>query len=217
MADATANDPTTPGATGGFDLASRDDQDRVRRLADTLLAEEASSESIRGIGADSNQPLDLRIASKLALSKRSVEHLDWSGRIAIVFAMWGEHRRLRPRSSENPTGEDALHVKLDQLDWLFTESSVDWRLYPVDDGDPENSAAVAEKRAATHPTGARVKVLRLADVLPAAGGPLESLESADDSRKGGAIVYGASVALADGCDAVVMTDADNSVNLSTLR
>ena len=56
-------------------------------------------------------------------------------------------------------------------------------------------------------------MLRLADAIPAPDGPLARLGDVDDSRKGGAMVLGASRALALGVDAVVLTDADNSVDL----
>jgi hypothetical protein len=59
-------------------------------------------------------------------------------------------------------------------------------------------------------------VLRLGDAVPTDTGPLAGLGHVDDSRKGGAIIHGAAVALADGSDAMVMTDADNSVNLGQL-
>ncbi|MDH3294237.1 MAG: glycosyltransferase, partial [Acidimicrobiia bacterium] len=91
---------------------------------------------------------------------------------------------------------------------------VDWRIYAVDDGDPDDSASVAEERAEAHELGDRVTVLRLGNAIPATTGPLVDLAHVDDSRKGGAIVYGALVAMADGHDAVVMTDADNSVDLA---
>ncbi len=201
-------------STGSFDLASPADDRRVRDLADVLMAPGSSVESLRNVAADPTEPLDLRLAVMLARSRTDVRRLDWSGRVAIVFAMWGEQRRMRPRDKDNPTGEDALHTKLDQLSWLFSDSAVDWHVYAVDDGDPEDSAATAQERANEHEQGGRVHVLRLADALPASSGPLVGLSHVDESRKGGAIVYGASVALADGCDAVVMTDADNSVNLA---
>jgi hypothetical protein len=203
-------------ATGSFDLASTADDRRVRRFADLIVASQPAAESLLQIAGDPAEPLDMRLAVVLARSRMYVERLDWSGRVAVVFAMWGEQRRLRPRSDRNPTGEDALHVKLDQLAWLFAESDVDWRLYAVDDGDPEDSAATAQERADEHEYGDRVHVLRLADVVPTASGPLGGLAHTDDSRKGGAIVHGASVALADGCQALVMTDADNSVNLGQI-
>lgn len=201
-------------ATGSFDLASPGDDRRVRDLADILMASELSDQSLIQIAGKPTEPLDLRLAAMLARSRMFVCDLGWSGRVAIVFAMWGEQRRMRPRDENNPTGEDALHAKLDQLSWLFSGSDVDWHVYAVDDGDPEDSAATAQERADSHEHGGRVHVLRLADALPAKSGALAGLAHTDDSRKGGAIVYGASAALADGCDAVVMTDADNSVNLA---
>ncbi len=194
-----------------FDIASPDDHARVRRMADEMLP--TPEGDLRRLGIDEGAALDRRIAGKLAQSRRAILESAWSGRVGIVFAMWGEQRRLRPRSSGNPTGEDALHVKLDQLAWVFEGTDIDWRLYPIDDGDPDDSAAVAIERAAAHPLGDRVDVLRLSDVVSAREGPLATLASVDDSRKGGAIVYGSVQALGDGCDVVVMTDADNSVNL----
>jgi hypothetical protein len=47
--------------------------------------------------------------------------------IAVVFAIWGEHNRLRPRSPDNPNGEDALRIKLQQLAWLTAGTPVAWR------------------------------------------------------------------------------------------
>jgi hypothetical protein len=200
---------STPSATGAFDLASREDHERVRQLADAIIAGDVRAE----LPGDPTAPLDARIATHLATSKQTVRAVQWEGMLGVVFAMWGEQRRLRPRTDDNPTGEDALHVKLDQLAWLFAGSPTRWRLYPVDDGDPDDSAAVAIERAALHPDGDRVAVLRLSDAIPAEDGPLAGLDHVDDSRKGGAVIAGGVAALADGCDAVVMTDADNSVNL----
>jgi len=168
-------------------------------------------------------PIDLALAFKLAQSKLVIRSSAWSGQLAVVFAMWGEQRRLRPRSAANPTGEDALAVKLDQLEWLFgrgrnadADSGVGWKLIAVDDGDPDDSAAVARDRADDHRLGDRVTVLRLGDVVPVATGPLAGLAHVDDSRKGGAVVMGAARSLELGADAVVVTDADNSVNLAQL-
>jgi hypothetical protein len=205
-----ANDPFVERPTGNFDLASPADQRRVRQLADAIL----SGDAPRHQPGDSSDALDARIAAHLAESKAIVQRLDWDGTLAVVFAMWGEQRRLRPRSDDNPAGEDALHTKLDQLAWLFEGTRTQWNVYPVDDGDPDDSAVVAVERAAEHGEGGRVSVLRLADEVPATAGPLASLDHVDDSRKGGAIVWGAATAVADGCDAVVLTDADNSVNLA---
>ncbi|MEM9747384.1 MAG: glycosyltransferase [Actinomycetota bacterium] len=202
--------------TGTFDIASPDDQARVLRLADSLIAGGRTPEELGGDTHGGDVSIDLALAHKLARSRQEVLDLDWSGRLAIVFAMWGEQRRLRPRAADNPTGEDALNTKLDQLDWLFADTDVDWSVLPVDDGDPDDSAAVAIERAALHPSGDRVTVFRLGDAIPADAGPLVTLDHVDDSRKGGAIVLGAASALDDGADAIVMTDADNSVHLGQI-
>jgi len=200
--------------TGHFDLASSDDHQRVRVLADVLLDQGVGSSELTAIGRSDGLGIDGALAVKLALSRKAVLELDWSQKIACVFAMWGERRRLNPRNDANPTGEDALHVKLDQLDWLFAGTSIDWSVIPVDDGDPEDSASVAIERAALHRSGDRVDVLRLDELI--GKGALVNLDNVDDSRKGGAIVAGASHALAQGADAIVMTDADNSVNLGQI-
>ncbi|MEM9201735.1 MAG: glycosyltransferase [Actinomycetota bacterium] len=198
----TENDSGTHGALPAHDA-------ELRGLADRIVAGEISPASFDG----GDEPLDLRLATHLARSKHAAETAAWPGSIAIVFAMWGERRRLAPRSGNNPTGEDALHAKLDQLGWLFDGTPTTWSVYAVDDGDPEDSAIVAEERAALHSRGERVSVLRLGDAIPARDGPLRTLTDVDESRKGGAIVLGAATALTNGADAIVMTDADNSVNL----
>ncbi len=199
-----------------YDIADRDHHRRVRSIADMLLAGGATDDELVRLGNDVDRPLDLRVATRVAASRRRITEGIPALTVAVVIAMWGEQRRLRPPSEDNPTGEDSLHVKLDQLEWLLHDSPVNWRLYMVDDGDPDDSAAVAVERAALHEAGDRVTVLRLGDVVPAETGPLAGLTSVDDSRKGGAIVYGAATAMTDGADAVIMTDADNSVDLTQI-
>ena len=116
-----------------------------------------------------------------------------------------------------PNGEDALRAKLDQLAWITEGTDIDSRVIAVDDGCPDDSAAVAEEMAASHADGRfAVLVLRLADALPCSAGPLAGLASAEDSQKGGALLYGALCASETGTDAVVLTDADSSVDLGQL-
>ena len=206
------------GLIGSIDLTDADDHRRLRDLADQLLARPAHDATaldgrLQTLAADQDAPLDARVAAMLARSKASLGGGAVRGHVAVVFAMWGEHHRLRPRSAENPAGEDSLRVKLDQLDWLLADREVTWQLLPVDDGCPHGSAEIAAGMADRHPLGDHVRVLRLADALPASGGPLAGLSSADDSRKGGALILGALDALDRGADAVVFTDADTSVDL----
>jgi len=203
-------------ATGSFDIASVEDHARIRRLADELLASHPDLELLDAAVPARGSPIDLALARMLARSKIELRSLSWSGKVAVVFAMWGEQRRLLPKTSDNPTGEDAMVTKLDQLDWLFEGSDVDWSLIAVDDGDPDDSATVAETQAARHRHRDRVTVLRLADAVPADNGPLRNLGHVDDSRKGGAVVLGSHHAISQGADAVVITDADNSVHLGQI-
>jgi hypothetical protein len=137
-------------------------------------------------------------------------------KVAVVFAMWGEQNRLLPKSENNPNGEDSLVAKLEQLDWAARESTIDWHLYAVDDGCPHGSGAIAKRVASEHLLGDKVSILSLNEALPADNGPLANLASADDSRKAGAIIMGAIAAINDGADAVIYTDADNSVHLGQI-
>ena len=200
-----------------IDLTHPASQPRVRELADALLDAGAGIDALRTIGRDVGVGIDVRVATKLAESRRAVTDAPLDiGEVVVQFAMWGEQRRLRPRDDDNPLGEDALRTKLDQLDWLLSDTSIGWRLVAIDDGCPDDSGGVAERMAADHPLGDHVEVLRLADVLPATEGALAGLAHPDDSRKGGAMVLGAQHALDTGADAMVMTDADTSVDLGQL-
>lgn len=203
--------------TSEIDLTHPASQPRIRELADALLATGEDTDALRALGRDLDVGIDVRVATKLAESKLLLERrpLDPTD-IVVQCAMWGEQRRLRPRDQDNPLGEDALRVKLDQLAWLLSGTSVSWHLTVVDDGCPDDSAGVAEQMAAEHELGDRVVVLRLADALPADDGPLADLTDVDSSRKGGAMLLGAQHAMDAGADAIVMTDADTSVNLGQL-
>lgn len=203
--------------TDDIDLTHPASQPRVRELADALLDTGADTPTLRALGRDPDVGIDVRVATKLAESRRLVTDgaID-VGEVVVQCAMWGEQRRLRPRDDDNPLGEDSLRVKLDQLDWLLSDTAVRWRLQAIDDGCPDDSAGVAERMAADHHLADRVRVLRLADALPADSGPLAGLADVDDSRKGGAMILGAHTAMQAGSDAVVLTDADTSVDLGQL-
>ena len=203
--------------TDDIDLTHPASQPRVRELADALLDSGADTSMLRALGRDPDVGIDVRVATRLAESRRLVADgaID-VGEIVVQCAMWGEQRRLRPRDDDNPLGEDALRVKLDQLDWLLSDTDVAWRLQAIDDGCPDDSAGVAERMAADHDLGGRVHVLRLADAVPADTGPLVGLADVDSSRKGGAMILGAHTAMQAGADAVVLTDADTSVDLGQL-
>ncbi len=200
-----------------FDLTDPADRSSLAQLTHQLC--ENGHWSIQDLQTASRDPqaaLEFRLACVLVDSKRWLNTFGEAKRIGVVYAMWGEHNRLLPRSAGNPHGEDSLRVKLDQLQWAFEGTQVEWTLYAVDDGCPHGSAKIARKMAAEHPAAHRVQVLELDKALPATDGPLARLACADDSRKAGAIILGCMHALDQGADAIVYTDADNSVHLGQI-
>ncbi len=200
-----------------FDLTDPGDRESLHRLTSELLEQkQLSVDEIEDAARTHGAPLEFRLAAKLVSSRRWLMGSTEPLRVAVVFAMWGEHHRLLPRSTANPNGEDSLHVKLDQLEWATSGTGIEWTLYAVDDGCPHGSADLARRRATEHPARDRVSVLELDGALPAEGGPLAGLGSAQDSRKAGAIILGCTRAIESGVDAVIYTDADNSVHLGQI-
>ena len=204
-------------ARESFQLTEKEHQQSVIRLAEALLADPASVDEAIAKAGDPSAPLEARMAALLADSRRwLIQHADQPIKVAVVFAMWGEQNRLLPPSPENPTGEDSLVTKLEQLAWATEGTRIDWRVYAVDDGCPHGSGKLAASLAEAHPLGERVTVLHLEEFLPGTAGPLRNLASAAESRKGGAVILGCQEALREGVDVVIYTDADNSVHLGQI-
>ena len=200
-----------------FDLTEAVDQASLYELAEALLAlPDLDLAALKETAVQPETPLEFKIAAKLVESRQFMQSITEPVHIAVIFAMWGEQNRLYPKSESNPHGEDSLRTKLAQLDWAARETPVNWTLIAVDDGCPHDSGKIAQNIATEHPLGDQVKVMFLADAVPTASGPLAKLASADDSRKGGAIIYGCMTALAENVDAVIYTDADNSVHLGQI-
>jgi hypothetical protein len=203
-------------ARNDFDLTAPGHVDSLQRLAQEMLKLDLPTSALLEAARAPAAALEFRLAAKLVDSRRWLQGERPPLKVGVVYAMWGEHHRLLPRSADNPHGEDSLRTKLEQLQWATTGTSVEWKLYAVDDGCPHGSAALARGIAGSHQLSANVEVLELAAALPADSGPLAGLTSVADSRKAGAIMLGCQAALDDGADAVIYTDADNSVHLGQL-
>jgi len=200
-----------------FDLTEPSHQKNLLNLANTLYClKDISIEYYQNIISTQVCPLEFKLAVKLVESRRYTLSIAKPVQVGIVFAMWGEHNRLKEKTSNNPHGENSLLMKINQLNWITKGTPIDWILYPVDDGCPHHSAAIAKEVIDGHPDAERVKILELSDVVPSEHGSLKNLKHVDDSRKGGAIVYGCEKALEDKADCVIYTDADNSVHLGQL-
>jgi hypothetical protein len=119
-----------------LDLTESADQKSLYVLANRLLEmPEISWDEWRKIARQA--PLEVKMAVKLAESKTFLRANQQALKIGVVFAMWGEENRLRPKSASNPNGEDALRVKIEQLDWATRDTQISWHLYAVDDGCPK--------------------------------------------------------------------------------
>ena len=201
-----------------FDLTDLSHQKSVLQLAERFLDlfKKGDLEMLKNELRADGVPMEARMAGLLAGSRKWMIENQQARKVAVVFAMWGEQNRLQPKSKDNPNGEDSLVAKLEQLEWAAKDSKIDWHLYAVDDGCPHGSGEIARRVASEHPLGDKVSVLSLADALPASDGPLHDLASADDSRKAGAIILGAMGAINESADAVIYTDADNSVHLGQI-
>ncbi len=213
----TTLQPLVTNAKTEFDLTETADQASLYALAETLLAlPNLNMTDLKTVALALETPLEFKIAAKLVQSRHYMQTITKPLHLAVLFAMWGEQNRLHPKSDENPHGEDSLRTKLAQLEWATRDTAVTWTIIAIDDGCPYDSGKIAQEIAATHPLGKQVQILFLADAVPTKNGPLANLPSADDSRKGGAIIYGCTVALAQSIDAVIYTDADNSVHLGQI-
>ncbi|MCL1147558.1 glycosyltransferase [Shewanella sp. 10N.261.52.F9] len=204
-------------ASNQFDLTEPTHQDALLELADSLLdLQRTSPEQLLQLAQKEDCPLAFKLAVKLVLSRQAIKQIKQPIIVGIVFAMWGENHRLLGKSSANPNGENSLLTKVQQLQWVCQQSKVDWRLYPVDDGCPHASYDIAQRIASHSDQCVKINVLKLSDGVKSDSGPLAKLQHVDDSKKGGAIIHGCMQALEDNVDAVLYTDADNSVHMGQL-
>ncbi|MCL1125241.1 glycosyltransferase [Shewanella surugensis] len=217
MSSSSILDTLVSNANQHFDLTESRHQDQLLYLADALLElSDISSEEFIQLSLQPNSPLEFQLAVKLVCSRRYILQIQVPLDIGIVYAMWGEHNRLCEKSDHNPNGEDSLNAKMMQLNWICNDSNVNWNLYPVDDGCPYKSYNIAKDIVKKNKKSSKVKVLHLKDGITDIQGPLAKLASLDDSSKGGAIIFGCLKALDDKMDAIIYTDADNSVHLGQL-
>jgi hypothetical protein len=152
------------------------------------------------------------LVSKQALSKMYVKQIDYPLHVSLVLAMYNEHNRIRPKSSDNPNGEDFVRRKMKQMEWLLKDSLLHFNMILVDDGCPKQSGEKAQK--IIEKEGYKnVKVLYLEDAIKRQSVVIKGLKSTSDSRKGGSIQYGMWHALENHSEVdkphiVVFTDAD---------
>jgi len=86
-------------ARESFDLTDPSDHQGLRELAERMLTvKNVSAGTLRAAGQDDSAPLEYRIATKLAESRQFLRTMDRELKVAVVYAMWGERKRLQPRN-----------------------------------------------------------------------------------------------------------------------
>ena len=160
------------------------------------------------------------LVSKQALSKMYVKQIDYPLHVSLVLAMYNEHNRIRPKSKDNPNGEDFVRRKMKQMEWLLKDSPLDFNMTLVDDGCPKQSGEKAQE--IIEKEGYKnVKVLYLDDGIKRKSVVIKGLKSTSDSRKGGSIQFGMWQAVenyseGDKPHIVVFTDADMSAPVNEI-
>ncbi|MDA8032058.1 MAG: hypothetical protein MPK62_13225, partial [Alphaproteobacteria bacterium] len=134
--------------------------------------------------------------------------------VTYVVPIYKEHHRLRPKSEDNPNGEDLIQVKIKQLEELFSlNPRYTWRLIFIDDGDRKfKSGEIAiqelQRRFRAYFDSEQVKVFFLEDLR---------VGIAHLSKKGWAVVeafrYVFSNTKVEDHDLFFYTDADISSDL----
>jgi hypothetical protein len=160
------------------------------------------------------------LVSKQALSKMYVKQIEYPLHVSLVLAMYNEHNRIRPKSNDNPNGEDFVRRKMKQMEWLLKDSPLNFNMILVDDGCPKQSGKKAQE--IIEKEGYKnVKVLYLDDGIKRQSVVIKGLKSTSDSQKGGSIQFGMWQALesyseSDKPHIVVFTDADMSAPVNEI-
>ena len=202
------------------DLTNTDHLDLLRETVGEILAKYDFDEIVSIekdlLEKDDQSLVFILLAIKLAKSKLAVAAIKKDVFISVVFAVYKEHNRIKPKS-EHEHGEDFLRRKVLQLEWLFEDApNFKWELIVVDDGCPEGSGKIAEQIIDESNLRDKVKVLFLEKAIENNLPTTENLNDTSDSQKGGAIVYGMSEAVRQSKaenHIIIYTDADLSTHL----
>ncbi len=193
---------------------------RVTKIADKILETAPLSVEIEDVEELLSEQKDdfsliIHLAVKLAKSKKTLQAISEKVHLSIIFAIYKEHQRILT-AKKHPNGEDFLHQKIKQINWLFEgKTSFSWDMYLVDDGCPDNSGTIAQKILNERYDKENVKVLFLEDAIEKKVSVAKELRNVDESRKGGSIEYGiwAATQIERPNHIVLYTDADLSIHL----
>lgn len=155
---------------GEFDPRDEEHGKRVLGTADLLLNDCSELGPLNTLEQQlfrrhEDVPLPVHLAVKLARSKALVRTLNNPLHVSFVAAVYKEHTRML-RPDQHPHGEDCLVKKIEQLRWLFDDTTpVTWRIFIVDDGCPEHSGRLAQEILADRCPDAPTRVLFLEEAI----------------------------------------------------
>ncbi|MCM8788126.1 MAG: glycosyltransferase, partial [Candidatus Omnitrophica bacterium] len=129
--------------------------------------------------------------------------------------MYKEEKRLLPKSQDNPLGEDALRVKVRELEEVRkTIPQFSWRLLCIDDGSPDNSSAKCVeklKKEIANEFGKEIANRIMLEIIT------PEQKKLLNSKKGGAVLKGFEIALKDDwANFIGYTDVDTSISLNQI-
>ena len=168
---------------------------------------------------DRTDAIGLRLALKLAESRRLVSTLQEPVTVTLLNPVYKETGRLQ-RRSEHPHGEDSLRTKVAALRGLEElNPNFRARVIVIDDECPEGSGELARRILDEYDDPERYRVLFLGEAIDRGDPRLPpGLTHKDGDRrsvKGGSVLYGMRTGLADvveGRHILVDNDADLSVH-----
>ncbi len=175
---------------------------------------------------DPNRAMGLRLALKIAESRRIIRELDSPVTLTLLNPVYKETGRMRPRA-EHPHGEDSIRTKVEILRELEgLNPNLQAHFVVIDDECPDGSGELAREILDTLAEGAepaKHRVLFLGEAIDAADPALPpGLTHKDGARrsvKGGSVLYGMRKLVADeveGLHILVDNDADLSIHPAQL-
>ena len=165
------------------------------------------------------ETIGLRVALKLAESRRVIAALDRPLTVTLLNPVYKESGRMR-RRSEHPHGEDSLRTKVEVLrEFEQLNPNFHTRLVVIDDECPDGSGRLAESILDEYGNDQPHRVLFLGDAIDR-GDPdlppgLTHKSGTRRSVKGGSVLYGMRSSLRDtveGRHILVDNDADLSIH-----
>lgn len=192
-----------------FNLNSDASYQLVIELADKILANDTLTVD--------NQDEHYQIAEFNAKSKQALEKIRQPAqqRIVIVMNLVHEHHRLLPATETNPNGENSLINKINQLEWLFTDTNWQYDLIYVSGTDQWGSERAYEQAYQLAGSPTNVHLLKLSDY--------NTSHHYKHNCKGGELLFGMNTVIQKNnypdlgkFDYFLFTDADMSFDLGQL-